>query len=207
MISNCSLIKATDGSGFTPDSIEQLKSTIRDSFNKATLAALKGDPQGYNKRLKRQVKQALEDIGDAYTTYPKEVEKQIQSVLSERRYSNLINFLPEVGILNTVQKSLRAVFNGEFAKENLIEDEDDSDINIPSYFLDSVFGSKATLKNEIKQRATHILLNNFIIDREHRTIVENITEANKNVRIQKNQLFQNILYLFPKLSKIPLKNH
>jgi hypothetical protein len=44
------------------------------------------------------------------------------------------------------------------------------------------------------------LLNNFIIDREHRTIVENITEANKNVRIQKNQLFQNILKTMAKYS-------
>jgi len=44
------------------------------------------------------------------------------------------------------------------------------------------------------------LLNNFIIDREHRTIVENITEANKNVRAQKNQLFQNILKTMAKYS-------
>jgi hypothetical protein len=62
----------------------------------------------------------------------------------------LKNFIPEVGIRNTFQKSLRAVFNGNTSKETYMEDEDESDVYMPSFFLDRVFGSKATLKNEIK---------------------------------------------------------
>jgi hypothetical protein len=59
--------------------------------------------------------------------------------------------------------------------------------------LDRAFGTKATLKGEIKQEAVDMLLTDFIVDRRNGTLVENATDANRNVRRRKNELFRNII--------------
>jgi hypothetical protein len=98
--------------------------------------------------------------------------------------------LPDAGIRNTISKRARRVFEKSITQKEYLEVEETTS---PSAFLDRAFGTKATLKNEIKQEAVDMLLTDFIVDRRNGSLVENAIDANRNVRRRKNELFKTII--------------
>ena len=191
MIGNvCNLKKNPDGKGYTPESIRELQEFISDRFYEALDEATYSDD--FSRTSKRLIKKALQEIGDKYNNiYLNEIVKQVEDIL-KNEFSTWYEggYLPEQGIRNVISKR---------ARQNIVEQPeyretiDDDDSNMPSYFLDRVYGTKAVLKNEIKQEVTQMLLHDFIVDREHGTLVTTIAEANKNVRNRKSEMFYNVI--------------
>ena len=191
MIGNvCNLKKNPDGKGYTADSIRKLKEDIGEKLYEALDMAYNSDD--FSRTSKRLIKKALQEIGDQYNNiYLNEIVNQVNDILKNEFpvwYEG--GYLPEQGIRNVISKR---------ARQNIVEQPeyretiDDDDNNMPSYFLDNVYGTKAVLKNEIKQEVTQMLLHDFIIDRVNGTLVTTIADANKNVRNRKNEMFYNVI--------------
>ena len=191
MIGNvCNLKKNPDGKGYTADSIRKLREDIGEKLYEALDMAYNSDD--FSRTSKRLIKKALQEIGDQYNNiYLNEIVNQVNDILKNEFpvwYEG--GYLPEQGLKNVISKR---------ARQNIVEQPeyretiDDDDSNMPSYFLDKVYGTKAVLKNEIKQEVTQMLLHDFIIDRVNGTLVTTIAEANKNVRNRKNEMFYNVI--------------
>lgn len=191
MIGNvCNLKKNPDGKGYTADSIRELRKFIGEKFYEAQDEATYSDD--FSRTSKRLIKKALQEIGDKYNNvYLNEIVKQVEDILKTEFlvwYEG--GYLPEQGLKNVISKR---------ARQNIVEQPeyretiDDDDSGMPSYFLDRVYGTKAVLKNEIKQEVTQMLLHDFIIDRENGKLVTTIAEANRNVRNRKSEMFYNVI--------------
>lgn len=186
----CNLKKNPDGKGYTAESIRELRKLIGKKFYEAQDIAENSDD--FSRTSKRLIKKALQEIGDQYNNvYLSEIVKQVEDILKNEFpvwYEG--GYLPEQGLRNVISKR---------ARQNIVEQPefretvDDDDSNMPSYFLDKVYGTKAVLKNEIKQEVTQMLLHDFIIDRVNGKLVTTITDANKNVRNRKNEMFYNVI--------------
>ena len=186
----CNLKKNPDGKGYTAESIRELRKLIGKKFYEAQDIAANSDD--FSRTSKRLIKKALQEIGDQYNNvYLSEIVKQVEDILKNEFpvwYEG--GYLPEQGLRNVISKR---------ARQNIVEQPefretvDDDDSNMPSYFLDKVYGTKAVLKNEIKQEVTQMLLHDFIVDRVNGKLVTTITDANKNVRNRKNEMFYNVI--------------
>ena len=181
---------------YSPSSIADLRKYIASAFRKAnedTREAIKSGAsmENFGAILKKNVKEALQSIGDDWDNAQlPELEAQTKKVLQDNFSIIYRDFLPDAGIRNTISKRARRVFEKSITQKEYLEVEETTS---PSAFLDRAFGTKATLKNEIKQEAVDMLLTDFIVDRRNGSLVENAIDANRNVRRRKNELFKTII--------------
>lgn len=186
----CTLKRRSDGNY----ELKPLKADIRAAFNQVfDNITIKG-VEHYGK-LPSEIKKALYSIGDKWNNSQINVlVDTIESYINTVYGDALTPYLPSCGIKNCVSKKLRDVFGAVHSAEEYFEQEDaDEAYRLPFQFLDETFGNQAKLKNELKQKVTHQLLNSFIIDRERGSLVTDITSANCNAKHQKQQLFYNAI--------------
>lgn len=188
MINKCMLAKDTVGGGYSPDSIKQLQSFISDLFYEAI-----DNSEDSSKFLKFNIKKALLKIKETYNmSQVNPIVAQIEEVAKWDDFEGLDQFFPEQGVLNTLKYGISN--ESEISQENYQESETTiTELNnTKTQFLDSQFGNQTKLKNELKQKVTHKLLNTFIINREEGRLVTNTVDANNNARGYKQQLFNTV---------------
>ena len=137
--------------------------------------------------------------GEDYKT----LEKYVSDYFSGALFGEYDQFLPPQGIerfLDPETRNLNKYWNSDNSTDNIENNE--FLFNVKSKFLDDVFGNESEIKSEIKQKVTHNLLSNFIIDRNEGTIVTSIGEANQKVRQYKQQLFDNVVNYLKSQNKI-----
>lgn len=188
MINKCMLAKDTVGGGYSPDSIKQLQSFISDLFYEAIDSS-----EDSSKLLKFNIKKALLKIRETYNmSQVNPIVAQIEEITKWDDFEGLDQFFPEQGVLNTLKYGISN--ESEISQENYQESETTiTELNnTKTQFLDSQFGNQTKLKNELKQKVTHKLLNTFIINREEGRLVTNTVDANNNAREYKQQLFNTV---------------
>lgn len=188
---SCKLTKNPNGIGYDKESLQQLASLITKGIDKA----LKISDQGGNiPLLAHGIEDMLIEIGDTYNNrYLKEIAPIIEGLLKRK---NLQYAIPRRGIENTMSKEYRKLhsvsrkdLNSYTGNGNTIEEVRE----ITRTFLDRTFGSLSEVKNEVNQKASHILINSFIIDRENGVLVQNELEINQKTKEQKEKLFQQVI--------------
>lgn len=179
---------------YTAESIQELQTFIYNAF---TDALFDSDGGTNASALKIGLKRALYKIGDEYNDQRqvREVARQVEEVIKSSDFEGLDWFLPEAGILNTLSPNGRPSYEEAMTQDTFAEsDTTKEELGfIKSQFLDNFLGSKARLKNQLKQDVTHKLLSTFIIDRENGKIIANIGEANRAAREYKQQLFDQVI--------------
>ena len=179
---------------YTAESIQELQTFIYNAF---TDALFDSDGGANASALKIGLKRALYKIGDEYNDQRqvREVARQVEAIIKSDDFSGLDWFLPEAGILNTLSPSGRPSYEEVMTQDTFAEsDTTKEELGfIKSQFLDNFLGTKARLKNQLKQDVTHKLLSTFIIDRENGKIIANIGEANRAAREYKQQLFNQVV--------------
>lgn len=187
-MAKCSLKKLANGD-YSQESIQELREFAIDAFNEAFMN-IPDDTNGG--LIKKAVRDALHKIGDQYSMNQLDkVAKTIEDLLDEDESLIIINeFLPIEGIKNAINPKYRQTVKE--SNSSLGEPEEGETLVKKSQFLDDVWGTNVRLKNAYKQEVTNQLINKFIIDREHGSIVKNARDANQNIRDYKNELWGDI---------------
>lgn len=187
-MAKCSLKKLANGD-YSQESIQELREFAIDAFNEAFMN-IPDDTNGG--LIKKAVRDALHKIGDQYSMNQLDkVAKTIEDLLDEDESLIIINeFLPIEGIKNAINPKYRQTVKE--SNSSLGEPEEGETLVKKSQFLDDVWGTNVRLKNAYKQEVTNQLINKFIIDRKHGSIVKNARDANQNIRDYKNELWGDI---------------
>lgn len=190
-MAKCSLKKSPNGvyGGYSQESVEELESFVTTAFNEALMNAGDGSNGGL---IKKAVRDALHKIGDQYSM--SQLDK-IAEITQNLLYNSedlvfLKEYIPIEGIKNAINPKYRQTVKE--SNSSLGEPEEGETLAKKSQFLDDVWGTNVRLKNAYKQEVTNQLINKFIIDREHGSIVKNAKDANQNIRDYKNELWQDI---------------
>lgn len=190
-MAKCSLKKSPNGvyGGYSQESVEELESFVTTAFNEALMNAGDGSNGGL---IKKAVRDALHKIGDQYSM--NQLDK-IAEITQNLLYNSedlifLKEYIPIEGIKNAINPKYRQTVKE--SNSSLGEPEESETLAKKSQFLDDVWGTNVRLKNAYKQEVTNQLINKFIIDREHGSIVKNAKDANQNIRDYKNELWQDI---------------
>lgn len=190
-MAKCSLKKSPNGvyGGYSQESVEELESFVTTAFNEALMNAGDGSNGGL---IKKAVRDALHKIGDQYSMNQLDKIAEItQNLLDNSEDLVFLNeYIPIEGIKNAINPKYRQTVKE--SNSSLGEPEEGETLAKKSQFLDDVWGTNVRLKNAYKQEVTNQLINKFIIDREHGSIVKNAKDANQNIRDYKNELWQDI---------------
>lgn len=190
-MAKCSLKKSPNGvyGGYSQESVEELESFVTTTFNEALMNAGDGSNGGL---IKKAVRDALHKIGDQYSMNQLDKIAEItQKLLNNSEDLVFLNeYIPIEGIKNAINPKYRQTVKE--SNSSLGEPEEGETLAKKSQFLDDVWGTNVRLKNAYKQEVTNQLINKFIIDREHGSIVKNAKDANQNIRDYKNELWQDI---------------
>ena len=190
-MAKCSLKKSPNGvyGGYSQESVEELESFVTTAFNEALMNAGDGLNGGL---IKKAVRDALHKIGDQYSMNQLDKIAEItQNLLDNSEDLVFLNqYIPIEGIKNAINPKYRQTVKE--SNSSLGEPEEGETLAKKSQFLDDVWGTNVRLKNAYKQEVTNQLINKFIIDREHGSIVKNAKDANQNIRDYKNELWQDI---------------
>lgn len=190
-MAKCSLKKSPNGvyGGYSQESIEELESFVTTAFNEALMNAGDGSNGGL---IKKAVRDALHKIGDQYSMNQLDKIAEItQKLIDNSEDLVFLNeYIPIEGIKNAINPKYRQTVKE--SNSSLGEPEEGETLAKKSQFLDDVWGTNVRLKNAYKQEVTNQLINKFIIDREHGSIVKNAGDANRNIRDYKNKLWQDI---------------
>lgn len=187
-MAKCSLKKLANGD-YSQESIQELKEFAIYAFNEAFMNI----PDDTNRGLiKKAVRDALHKIGDQYSMNQLDkVTSIVENLLKEDESLIIVGeYLPIEGIKNAINPKYRQTVKE--SNSSLGEPEEGETLAKKSQFLDDVWGTNVRLKNAYKQEVTNQLINKFIIDREHGSIVKNASDANQNIRDYKNELWQDI---------------
>lgn len=187
-MAKCSLKKLANGD-YSQESIQELKEFAIYAFNEAFMN-IPDDTNGG--LIKKAVRDALHKIGDQYSMNQLDkVTSIIENLLKEDESLIIVGeYLPIEGIKNAINPKYRQTVKE--SNSSLGEPEEGETLAKKSQFLDDVWGTNVRLKNAYKQEVTNQLINKFIIDREHGSIVKNAKDANQNIRDYKNELWQDI---------------
>lgn len=190
-MAKCSLKKSPNGvyGGYSQESVEELESFVTTAFNEALMNAGDGLNGGL---IKKAVRDALHKIGDQYSMNQLDKIAEItQKLINNSEDLVFLNeYIPIEGIKNAINPKYRQTVKE--SNSSLGEPEEGETLAKKSQFLDDVWGTNVRLKNAYKQEVTNQLINKFIIDREHGSIVKNAKDANQNIRDYKNELWQDI---------------
>lgn len=190
-MAKCSLKKSPNGvyGGYSQESVEELESFVTTAFNEALMNAGDGSNGGL---IKKAVRDALHKIGDQYSMNQLDKIAEItQKLIDNSEDLVFLNeYIPIEGIKNAINPKYRQTVKE--SNSSLGEPEEGETLAKKSQFLDDVWGTNVRLKNAYKQEVTNQLINKFIIDREHGSIVKNAKDANQNIRDYKNELWQDI---------------
>lgn len=175
---------------YTAESIQALQDFIYETLLDA---AMVDDAAA----LKFAIKKALYKIGDTYNDQRqlKELARQVEEVASHEDFIGLDQFFPEAGILNTLSTKNRPSYE-EFISQDTFSETDLTKqglFQIKEQFLNDFLGNRSTLKLQLKQEVINKLINVFVINREGGRIVSNIVDVNNEVRIYKQQLFDQVM--------------
>lgn len=187
-MAKCSLKKLANGD-YSQESIQELKEFAIYAFNEAFMN-IPDDTNGG--LIKKAVRDALHKIGDQYSMNQLDkVTSIVENLLKEDESLIIVGeYLPIEGIKNAINPKYRQTVKE--SNSSLGEPEEGETLAKKSQFLDDVWGTNVRLKNAYKQEVTNQLINKFIIDREHGSIVKNASDANQNIRDYKNELWQDI---------------
>lgn len=187
-MAKCSLKKLANGD-YSQESIQELKEFAIYAFNEAFMN-IPDDTNGG--LIKKAVRDALHKIGDQYSMNQLDkVTSIVEDLLNEDESLIIVGeYLPIEGIKNAINPKYRQTVKE--SNSSLGEPEEGETLAKKSQFLDDVWGTNVRLKNAYKQEVTNQLINKFIIDREHGSIVKNAKDANQNIRNYKNELWQDI---------------
>ncbi len=191
---SCRLVKNPNGNGYTPDSLKQL----RDLLIEGRINALKMSNDGGDiPLLSLGIEKMLHSIGDTY--HNQDLDKIVPLVEGFLKRLGWDAYIPNQGLYNSMSKKFRRTLgtnqvNLTYYTGNGNTLEEVKEIN--RLFLDRTFGSLADIKDKVKQQASHIMINTFIINREDGVLVQNITEANANAKYQKQKLYKQIVEYF-----------
>lgn len=187
-MAKCSLKKLANGD-YSQESIQELKEFAIYAFNEAFMN-IPDDTNGG--LIKKAVRDALHKIGDQYSMNQLDkVTSIVENLLKEDESLIIVGeYLPIEGIKNAINPKYRQTVKE--SNSSLGEPEEGETLAKKSQFLDDVWGTNVRLKNAYKQEVTNQLINKFIIDREHGSIVKNAKDANQNIRDYKNELWQDI---------------
>lgn len=188
---SCRLIKNPNGVGYTRESIQQLSALIVKGINRALQISNQGEDVTL---LGLGIEDMLIEIGDTYNnTYLNQIVPIIEGFLSKKNIQHLI---PKRGIFNTMSKEKRKLYKVD--RKDLSSYTGNGDTveevkEVTKTFLSDTFGSLAEIKNEVNQKASNILINSFIIDRENGIIIQNESEINQKTKEQKQKLFKQVI--------------
>lgn len=140
-------------------------------------------------QLKIEIKKLLHQLGNDYDNRQLNVLTDIVTEYLE--INGLIDFIPDIGIYNSLSKVNRKTFDDGRDSESYYQGKDGLEISKNKQsFLDNSFGTLFDIKGKLQQKVTRMLLNSFIIDRENGELITNITTANIKVRELKQKLFE-----------------